>query len=136
MQKRQFQGFPYPVVKTPLGFFPVQNGTDQIKSDLLILLLTNPGERVMLPDYGTGLREFLFEQRDSIVTEQIISRISRSIEKWEPRVAITDITASVNSSELASELSGDTSHVVLVKISFRDPNDLQSIESLVFELPI
>lgn len=45
-----FKGAPYPIRKDPRGFFRTQTSLDQIKSDLLILLLTNPGERCLTGD--------------------------------------------------------------------------------------
>lgn len=136
----KFQGFPYPVVKTPLGFFQVQNGVEKIKADLLALLLTNPGERVMTLNYGTGLRNLLFEQGDNILIEQAKQMIINAITTFEPRVVITDIVLSVNASDFNNELSPlDTGEnegsILFIKISFRDPNNIQSIESLVLELP-
>lgn len=138
--KRQFQGFPFPIVKTPLGLLPVQNGTEQIKADLLILLMTSPGERVMLPDFGVGLKDFLFEQNDDVVVEQVKQRISDAITKWEPRVAITDIAVSINADDFKNNLNSqddlsEADHILYVAISFRDPNDIQSINKLVIELP-
>lgn len=43
-------GVPYPIRKHAQGFLHVQDGVEQIKSDLLILLLTNPGERCLTGD--------------------------------------------------------------------------------------
>ena len=65
MENKKFLGLQYPLVKTHRGILAQNTGVDQIKADLLQLLLTNPGERVMLPSYGTPLRELLFEQNDS-----------------------------------------------------------------------
>ena len=48
-----FAGMGYPIVTNPKGYFPVTKGVDLIKGDLLCLLLTNPGERVMMPQFGT-----------------------------------------------------------------------------------
>jgi phage baseplate assembly protein W len=46
-----FLGAPYPIIKSPRGLLRTQSGINQIKSDLLVLLLTEPGERVMLPEF-------------------------------------------------------------------------------------
>ena len=47
---QSFLGIPYPVRKNPFGFFYSQSGVNQIKSDLLCLLMTNPGERCLTGD--------------------------------------------------------------------------------------
>ena len=67
-----FLGSPYPIVKNPLGYFATQSGVNQIKADLLALLMTNQGDRTILPQYGCNLRQFLFEPADSIeASEQL-----------------------------------------------------------------
>lgn len=50
MTKKKFIGSQYPLKKTPRGIFAPLNGVDQIKADLLQLLLTNPGERCITGD--------------------------------------------------------------------------------------
>ena len=93
----KFSGAPYPIVSTARGLLPTQRGVDQIKADLLQLLLTNPGERVMLPNFGTPLREIIFEPNDAISSEHVRDMIINSIRTWEPRITIEQIDV-VNSS--------------------------------------
>lgn len=50
MAKKKFLGLQYPLVKTPRGILSQKSGIDQIKADLLQLLLTNPGERCLTGD--------------------------------------------------------------------------------------
>lgn len=45
-----YSGMGYPIVASPKGYFPVINDVDLVKGDLLILLLTNPGERCLTGD--------------------------------------------------------------------------------------
>jgi phage baseplate assembly protein W len=135
-----FLGAPYPLVKHPRGFFRTQSGINQIKSDLLQLLLTEPGERVMLPEFGTPLKKFLFEMNDSIILEQIRDEIANSIGTWEPRIAVQDIEV-INGSDVKSsldpnDLRQDTQHIILIKIRFTNFEDIQKIEELRLELPI
>lgn len=86
----KFLGIPYPLTKSPLGYFRPQGGVEQIKSDMLILLLTNPGERVMLPEYGTGLRDLIFEPNDADLRARARQLIIKAIKDWEPRVRSAD----------------------------------------------
>jgi uncharacterized protein len=135
-----FLGCPYPLVKHPRGFFHTQSGINQIKSDLLALLLTEPGERVMLPEFGTALKKFIFEQNDSSVLEQIRNEITRAISIWEPRIAVQNIEVT-NGSDVASsldpqDLRQDTQHIVLVKILFTNFDNIQKVEELRLEIPI
>lgn len=55
---------------------------ETIKQNFKMLLLTNPGERVMLPDYGVGLRQMLFDQSGEVIKEKIISKITSQLDKY------------------------------------------------------
>ena len=63
-----------------------------IRNDLLQLLLTSPGERVMRPDFGTGIRTFVFENMTSDSLAALQQNILDAIAKWEPRVTATSVT--------------------------------------------
>ena len=135
-----FLGCPYPLVKHPRGFFRTQSGMDQIKSDLLALLLTEPGERVMLPDFGTSLKKFIFEPNDSSVLEQIRNEIARAISIWEPRIAVQNIEVTNGNDVVGSldqqDLKQDLQHIVLIKILFTNFDNIQKVEELRLEIPV
>ncbi len=134
-----FLGAPYPITKHPRGFFRTQSDINQIKSDLLILLLTEPGERVMLPEFGTNLRKFFFEPNDANILEQVREEIARSISTWEPRIAVQNIEVSNGSSVVDSlnpqDPREDLEHILLIKILFTNFNDITKVEELILEVP-
>ena len=55
---------------------------DSIKQDLKMLVLTNPGERMMIPEYGVGLRRFLFDQNTQVLKSKISDTISAQISRY------------------------------------------------------
>ena len=130
-------GAPYPVVKTPLGFFPTLTGINVVKGDMLMLLLTNPGERVMLNNYGTPLRTMFFEPNDPTAASKLQAMIWNAVQTWEPRIAIQDIQ--VNNSAPANDTNfqdAQSEHIISVTISFFDPGNQQDIQDLVLEVPL
>ena len=132
-------GSPYPITRHPRGFFFSQKGIDQVRSDLLILLMTNPGERVMLPEYGTPLRELMFEPNDEIIQEQALEAIINSITAWEPRITVTDIEVliSPNRELLSMEETGEgLEHALSIRIVFVDPGNIQDLQELKLEIPL
>jgi len=136
---KTFLGIPYPVRKSPLGFFRTQSGIDQIKSDLLVLLLTNPGERVMEPNFGTPLKTLLFEQNDVTLQTQAKNMILYSIKKWEPRIAVQNIE--VNSKADLSSLDKlddrqEYDHILFIRIMFVDPQNIKEVQQLTLEVPL
>lgn len=136
-----FIGAPYPITKHPLGMLRSQRGVNQIKSDLLSLLLTEPGERVMLPDFGTPMKQFFFEQNDSVIVGRVREVIANSIRTWEPRIAVTAIEVTnsrdIARSQLSPMESGESvDHVLMIKIMFSDFDDVRSVQELKLEIPI
>lgn len=135
----KYPGIPYPITKNPKGFFFIQDGIDQVKADMLILLLTNPGERVMLPTYGTPLRKLIFEPNDPKLILQAKNMIARSLKLWEPRVAITQIYVrnglddrSRNPDDDHTEADG----VLLIRILFVDRAKIDEVFELKLEVPV
>jgi phage baseplate assembly protein W len=52
------------------------------------LLLTSPGERLFLPEFGSRLQELLFDPIDEITALEIEHYIIEAIKRWEPRVEL------------------------------------------------
>lgn len=83
----------FPFKDSPEGFFLDLNKTDReaIKADLMHLILTNKGERLYLPDFGTNLRRYLFNQYDEITESEIKTEISEAIKKYIPNLKVNSI---------------------------------------------
>lgn len=64
----------------------------QIKSDLIHLLLTRKGSRYFLPDFGTRLYEFIFEPADTLTFDAIQSDIRDAVETYMPNLLLNNIT--------------------------------------------
>ena len=71
-----------------------------IRSSIQRILLTKPGERVMLPDFGCDLDKYIFEPNDSLLELQVRNEITNAITKWEPRITLKNITVTVNNNAL------------------------------------
>jgi uncharacterized protein len=80
---------------------PIQNGNtffnqsfqtkDQVKSNIKNLLLTKRGERILQPEFGSGLQELLFEFNDENLETKIEETITQALELWLPYVNIDSI---------------------------------------------
>ena len=81
LQKDNIDGF-YSLTKTL---------ADNIKQNFKNLILTVPGERVMISDFGVGIRNFLFENNSSILQNDISVRISEQVATYMPFVRIENI---------------------------------------------
>ena len=63
-----------------------------IKESLGILLSTAPGERVMQPSYGCGLKSMMFETIDETAITEIRDLVERAILFFEPRISVEDVS--------------------------------------------
>jgi phage baseplate assembly protein W len=61
------------------------------KQNLKMLILTAPGERIMDPSFGVGLRNYLFEFNESTTYSAISSRILKQVQIYLPYLKIDDI---------------------------------------------
>jgi phage baseplate assembly protein W len=66
--------------------------SDEIRSNLIHLLLTRKGTRYYLPDFGTRLYEYIFEPLDGETFENIKIEIQDSVSKYIPNLTIQNIT--------------------------------------------
>ena len=73
------------------GFKMNKSYREVVKQNFKHLMLTSPGERVMDPDFGVGLRRFLFEQDDLTVRAEIHTRIQEQVNTYMPYITITSI---------------------------------------------
>jgi phage baseplate assembly protein W len=84
----------------PAGPFNKTYSTkDQIKSNLINLLLTDKGERVFNPEFGTDLRRVLFEGITENIVPTIQNLITTNINIFVPEVRVTSITVNTENKE-------------------------------------
>jgi phage baseplate assembly protein W len=70
-----------------------------IRESIRIILGTNPGERLMRPEFGAGLRDFVFESLSSETIERVRARVHDSLVLWEFRIDVNSVTVTVDQSE-------------------------------------
>jgi len=90
---------------TPGVFKSTYTTKDQIKSNLLNLLLTDIGERIMNPNFGTLLRRFLFEGITDNNIESLRESILNSIAIYIPEITVLEIIISPNTDYNSIELN-------------------------------
>ena len=67
------------------------------QQNIKMIVLTNPGERVMAPDFGVGIRNYLFEQETPFLINDIRTRIGNQVEKYAPFIKIRELNIDVDS---------------------------------------
>ena len=85
-------GLTLPLGRSSQGFFNQSRTTlEQVKHNIINLLLTYPGERPGEPELGSRLREIVFEPMDDDITEKIEEEINSVVERWLPYITIGSI---------------------------------------------
>ena len=64
---------------------------DALKNSLYNLFTTTPGEKILNPDYGLDLRQYLFSPATVEVAENIRDEIYRQVRVYETRVKLSDV---------------------------------------------
>jgi len=81
------RGWKFPVQVDPVtGRFMMSNGEEDIAESLGIILRTMQGERVMRPDFGGSLNNYVFELTDATTLNMLETELLNAITNWEPRV--------------------------------------------------
>lgn len=84
-------GISLPIQITNTAFEQTYETIDQVRSNIKNLLLTRKGERILQPEFGSGLQEILFEFNDDSYSERIEEVIESSLEQWLPYVTVETI---------------------------------------------
>ena len=83
-----------------------------IHESILQILGTRPGERFMNPEFGSRLRDLVFEQNDTVLKGLVRHHVIDAIRRWEKRVRVTDVSFDDSSANIDR-------NVLLVRITYR-----------------
>ena len=91
-----------------------RSGPAVVRQSILLILDTEPGERVMRPDFGCGLRRFLMEPNNPTTRAAIAREVEAALRTWEPRILVRAVEVTT---------ATDDPTTVLVSISYRHVRD-------------
>lgn len=106
------RGLRFPVKVGDDGRLHWAEGANDVRQSIQIILLTEPGERLMLPNFGAGLRRFLFEPNNVATHRLIQERIERALGRWEPRVRVQRVSVEADADD--PQAATATIHYTLV----------------------
>lgn len=92
----------------------------------------------MLPQFGTGLKKLLFEPNDADLASTARQLIINAITNWEPRVSVEqiDISTNLEGSLDPNDDGNQNGNILMIRISFVDQQDIQTVQELRLSLPI
>jgi phage baseplate assembly protein W len=103
------------------GALPRVSGMDRIRQSVEQILDTEPGERIMLPEFGCGLRRYLMEPNTLTTRTTIAKDVETALTRWEPRIRLTDVSVT----------AGEEPELAWVSISYQRLSDLRQ-DNLVY----
>ena len=86
--------------------------SEEVRTDLIHLLLTRKGSRYFLPDFGTRLYEYIFEPLDGPTFTDIEAEIRDSVEKYIPNLIINGITITSTETEEGNDVVTNNQNVL------------------------
>ncbi len=84
-----------------------------LSSNLLLLLVTNKGERLYQPNYGTNLLKYIFEPMDSLTEKDIETEIKQTVKLYMPELTIDSVSFYDNTNDDYKDLSDNEIQVVV-----------------------
>jgi len=84
-------GISFPMRLGPDGRVAVSAGPENIREAIRVILLTEPGERLQLAEFGGGGGRFLFEPNTVGTRRRVQERIEDALRAWEPRIDLQSV---------------------------------------------
>ncbi|WFE63786.1 GPW/gp25 family protein [Micromonospora sp. WMMD714] len=85
-------GCAFPLRVQPNGRLAMISGTALLEQAMCVILATYPGERPMRPEFGSRLRDFVFEPVTGQTRRAVAVEVRAALERWETRAEIDDVT--------------------------------------------
>ena len=86
-------GWSFPIELDDGGQIRMASDEDSIRQSVWTILSTSPGERVMLPDFGCGIGDFVFSVNNAGLAGQVADAVREALAVWEPRIDVLDVNA-------------------------------------------
>jgi len=88
------KGWKFPVKIDAEGQIAMSEHEQDIKEAIWIILSTAKGERLMRPDFGCGIHDYVFASINTTNLALIESSVREVLTLWEPRIELTDVKVS------------------------------------------
>ena len=94
-------------------------GEANVREAIQIILLTEQRERLMLPDFGSGLGRFLFEPNTVSTRHLIENQITRALIDWEPRIRVESVKVEADPADSQAAIATVTYKLIATQTSER-----------------
>lgn len=98
-KKHTYSDLNYKFDKDASGNIKIVTENDSISQSIRTILSTRPGERIMLPEFGSSLYRFIFEPMDEFTTQSMQYEVDAAVRQWEDRVYVSNVSVEPNYDE-------------------------------------
>jgi len=103
-------GWRFPLQVTPRGSIATSTAERRIEESIFNILGTAKGERVMLPEYGCGIHDLVFEPNNPITLSRVTQDVRTALVQYERRIDVLDVDV---------ETSPETPNLLIIRINYR-----------------
>jgi phage baseplate assembly protein W len=114
------RGIASPLQVNARGELALVSGAHDIEQAIRIILGTQPGERVMRPEFGCRAHELLFEPHNMSTRSLMKQYVSEALKRWEPRIAVQSV-------KVRADAAQDGAIVVEINYLVKATHDRRSI---------
>jgi phage baseplate assembly protein W len=104
------QGWKFPIRVNGRGGLSYVTGEQSIAEAIWIILSTPRNSRIMLPEFGCGIHDYVFAPNNANTIATITHEIQAALLRWEPRIDVLDVRA---------ESQVETPNVLLINVDYR-----------------
>ncbi|MFD5247107.1 GPW/gp25 family protein [Amycolatopsis sp. NPDC058340] len=122
------RGLAFPVRTDATGSIALVSGEREVVESIRLILATAPGERPMRPEFGCAVHDLVFAPADSATAGQIAYEVRTALERWEPRITLTDVVVGFSEAERGTLL-------IDIKYQLRGTNDPRNLVFPFYVIP-
>jgi phage baseplate assembly protein W len=121
-------GLAFPIHTDATGSIALVSGDREIVESIRLILATAPGERPMRPEFGCAIHDLVFAPADAATAGQIAYEVRLALERWEPRIILTDVVVSFAEADEGTLL-------IDVRYTLRGSNDPRNLVFPFYVIP-
>jgi hypothetical protein len=103
-------GWKFPLQVNSGGGMAVSLYEQRVEESIYLILSTGKGERVMLPDFGCGIHDLVFQVNDPRTRSVVVEQVRQALVRYEPRVDVLNVTA---------DSAAEQPNLLLIRVNYR-----------------
>jgi phage baseplate assembly protein W len=128
MQEFIGAGWAFPVHTDATGSVALVTGEREVIESIRLILATAPGERPMRPEFGCAIHDLVFAPADAATAGQIAYEVRLSLERWEPRITVSDVVVRFDEADRGTLL-------IEIRYSLKTSNDPRNLVFPFYVIP-